>query len=261
MFRPLFSSSVWHSAVVLVIGAILAPGKRTVSSALRVMGRAHCSDYQNYHRVLSRANWSSRHASFILLRHLIAVFVPTGPLVMGLDDTIERRWGKRIGARGIYRDPVRSSDSHFVKTSDLRWLSLMLLVPIPWANRTWALPFLTVLAPSNRYHHSRHLRHKRLTDWGRQMLKQVRRWVPTRAIVVVTGSSFATFKLLWALSHMNQPIHMVSRLRLDAELFQPAPPRRPKQIGRPRKVGQRLPSLKSLMDNPHLPWQSMTMLD
>jgi len=81
--------------------------------------------------VLSRAVWSSRKASQILLRHLIVVFAPTGVLVMGLDDTIERRRGKRIAAKGIYRDPVRSSDSHLVKASGLRWLSLMLLVPIP----------------------------------------------------------------------------------------------------------------------------------
>lgn len=101
---------------------------------------------------------------------------------MGLDDTIERRRGKRIAAKGIYRDPVRSSDSHLVKASGLRWLSLMLLVPIPWAQRVWALPFLTVLAPSQRYHQQRNHRHKQLTDWARQMVRQVRRWVPTRAI-------------------------------------------------------------------------------
>ncbi|MGG6265271.1 hypothetical protein ACQ4M3_13675 [Leptolyngbya sp. AN03gr2] len=76
------------------------------------------------------------------------MFAPAGVLVLGIDDTIERRWGQRIAARGIYRDPVRSSRSHMVKASGLRWLSLMLLVPIPWANRVWALPFLTVLSPA-----------------------------------------------------------------------------------------------------------------
>lgn len=261
LFSPLFSDSVWRSAVVLVSGAILAPGKRTVSAVLRVMGLAHLTGYQNYHRVLNRAVWSSRKASFILLRHLIAVFGPTGPLVMGLDDTIERRWGKRIEARGIYRDPVRSSDSHLVKASGLRWLSLMLLVEIPWAQRTWALPFLTVLSPSKRYHQSHQQRHKRLTDWGRQMLKQVRRWVPRRAIVLVADSSFATFELLWSLSQLREPVHRVTRLRLDAELFNPAPPRRPGQMGRPRKVAQRLPGLKTLLNDPHTQWHSIVVSD
>ena len=81
---------------------------------------------------------------------LIAAFAPTGPVVLGVDDTIARRRGKRIRAKGIYRDPVRSSKDHFVKASGLRWLSLMLLAPIPWAKRVWALPFLTALAPSER---------------------------------------------------------------------------------------------------------------
>jgi len=82
-----------------------------------------------------------------LLDLLVVAFAPKGPVVLGIDDTIERRCGKRIAAKGIYRDPVRSSRGHFVKASRLRWLSLMLLAPAPWAERVWALPFLTALAP------------------------------------------------------------------------------------------------------------------
>jgi hypothetical protein len=111
--------------------------------------------FQNYHRVLNRAAWSSREASGLLLVLLVHTCAPFGPLVLGLDDTLERRRGGRIKAKGIYRDPVRSIHSHFVKASGLRWLCLMLLVPIPWAGRVWALPFLMVLAPSERYHQER----------------------------------------------------------------------------------------------------------
>ena len=225
------------------------------------MGLSQDCHYQSYHRVLNRAVWSSLAASRILLIHLLAVFAPTGPLVMGLDDTIERRRGAKIAAKGVYRDPVRSSDSHFVKASGLRWLSLQLLVPIPWAQRVWALPFLTVLAPSARYHQQQGRRHKRLTDWARQLLKQVRRWLPTRAVVIVADSSFAVLALLDALVRLPQPIHMVTRLRLDAQLYRPAPLRLPGTLGRPRKVGQRLPPLKALVDNPYTPWQSVVVAD
>ena len=128
LFAPLFRKSVWEASLILMIGAILAPGKRTVSAILRVMGLGQERNYQTYYRVLNRAVWSSLKASRILLVHLMAVFAPVGPLVMGIDDTIERRRGRRIAAKGIYRDPVRSSDSHFVKTSGLRWLCLMLLL-------------------------------------------------------------------------------------------------------------------------------------
>jgi hypothetical protein len=143
-FASLFSKRTWRSALVLIGGAILAPGKRTVSAGLQVMGLSQEQHFQTYHRVLNRAVWSSRKASRILLNQLIATFVPTGVLVVGIDDTIERRKGKRITAKGSYRGPVRSSDSHFVKASWLRWLSLMLLVEINWAQRVWALPCFTV---------------------------------------------------------------------------------------------------------------------
>ena len=153
-FAPLFYHRSWRPAEVLLIGAILAPGRRTVASLLRICGLRRERHFVNYHRVLNRAAWSPLLASRLLLRLLIETFAPNGPVVLGLDDTIERRRGKRIAARGIYRDPVRSSHGHFVKASGLRWLSVMLLVPIPWAERIWALPFLTALAPSERHNRS-----------------------------------------------------------------------------------------------------------
>src|SRR4051794_41375185 len=157
---------------------------------------------------------------------LIAVFAPSGPVLLGIDDTIERRRGKRISAKGIYRDPVRSSKGHFVKASGLRWLSLMLLVPIPWAGRVWALPFLTALAPSERYNQARGCRHKKLTDWARQLVLQARRWMPERTLLLVADSSFAALELLASL--VQQDVTCITRLRLDAALYTPAPPRQPK---------------------------------
>ena len=137
-FAPLFFNRSWQHARVLLLGAILVPGTRTVARLLRINGLAAEPHFVNYHRVLNRAAWSPRAASQVLLRLLVSAFVPRGPVVLGLDDTIERRRGRRIAAKGIYRDPVRSSHGHFVKASGLRWLSLMLLAPIPWAGRIWA---------------------------------------------------------------------------------------------------------------------------
>ncbi len=149
-YRDCFTAPVWNHVLVLVAGAVLAPGKRTVSQALRVMGLAASPGFARYHEVLSRARWSARIVARKLLGQVLDTFLPMGEVVIGIDDTIERRWGPKIKARGIYRDPVRSSHGHFVKASGLRWLSLMVMVPIPWAGRRWALPFLTVLAPSAR---------------------------------------------------------------------------------------------------------------
>jgi len=150
VFVKHFSPQVWTHAQVLVTGAILARGQRTVTAVLRVMGLKDECHFVNYHRVLNRAVWSALAVSGTWLGLLLLTFAPTGTVVIGGDDTIERRRGEAIKAKGIYRDPVRSSKRHFVKASGLRWVRVMLLVPIPFAQRVWALPFLTVLAPSER---------------------------------------------------------------------------------------------------------------
>src|ERR671911_2948560 len=140
----------WRHAELLPIGAVLAPGKRTVTSLPRILGLSRERRFTNYHRVLNRAAWDARAAARLLLGLLVAAFAPDGPVLLGIDDTVERRRGRRIRAKGIYRDPVRSSKGHFVKASGLRWLGLMLLTSIPWAGRVRAWPFLTVRAPSER---------------------------------------------------------------------------------------------------------------
>jgi hypothetical protein len=256
-FAPLFRERSWRHAEVLLIGAILVPGQRTVTSILRITGLCRERRFVNYHRVLNRAAWSGRAAARVLLGLLLDAFAPRGPVILGLDDTIERRRGKRIGAKGIYRDPVRSSHGHFVKASGLRWLGLMLLVPVPWAGRVWALPFLTALAPSERYCRERGLRRKKLTDWGRQLVLQARRWMPGRPLVLVADSGFSALEFLAAL--LRQEVICVTRLRLDAALYGPAPPRRPGAVGRPRTKGARLPTLAEVLANGGTPWQRLAV--
>jgi hypothetical protein len=260
-FAPIFTKRLWLHIQVLLVGGILVPGQRTVAAVLRVMGLGDDVHFQNYHRVLNRAVWSSLAISQVLLGLLISTFAAAGTVVMGLDDTIERRRGAKIRAKGIYRDPVRSSHGHFVKASGLRWLSLMLLAPIPWAKRVWALPFLTVLAPSERYYACSPRAHKKLTDWARQALLLVRRWLPQRALVFVADSSFAVIALLERMRRLKNPICMVTRFRLDAALYEPAPERKPGQKGRPRKKGARLPKLEQRLQDEKTAWQRVTIQD
>jgi hypothetical protein len=260
-FATIFTKRLWQRVQVLVIGAILAPSERTVAAVLRTMGLSGDRHFQNYHRVLNRAIWSGLEASRVLLGWLIHAFAAFGPVVMGLDDTVERRRGAKIKAKGIYRDPVRSSRSHMVKASGLRWLSLMLLVPIPWAQKVWALPFMTVLAPSERYYQNMKRRHKKLTDWARQMILQVRRWLRQRYVVIVADSGYAVIELLGYLSQGAHPVCMITRFRLDVALYEPAPPRHAGQKGRPRKKGKRLPTLKRVLEDPQSAWQRVTFQD
>lgn len=255
-FRPVFHRCTWVKVQVLWVGAILAPGKRTVTSALRAVGLADDPGFSKYHQVLNRAVWSSRRASQVLLTLLLEVLAHgSGPLVFGIDETIERRWGAKIQARGIYRDAVRSSQSHFVKASGLRWVSLMWLTQVPWAQRIWALPFLTVLAPSERYYKDKVRSHKKLTDWARQMIYQLRRWLPKCELVVVEDNSYAVLDLLHACQQLANPVTLVTRLRLDAALYEPAPSYSGQ--GRPRKKGSRLPTLAALLKADTTQWVEM----
>jgi hypothetical protein len=255
-FASAFTAPTLRGVLVLIAGAILAPGRRTVTSALSIMGLREIATFTTFHRVLNRNRWAPRDLARRLLHQLVETFVPAGPVVIAIDETIERRWGARIKARGIYRDPVRSSHGHFVRASGLRWISLMLLAPIPWAGRVWALPFLTVLAPSERYAHERRQRHKLLTDWARQMLLQVARWLPERQIIVVADMSYAAIELLEA---VRRHLTVVTRLRLDARLFDPPPVRPPGQKGRPRVSGPLQPTLAQRLSDPTTRWRRITV--
>src|SRR4051794_23490361 len=227
-------------ALVLVAGAVLAPGRRTVAAMLRVVGLGQVPTFTNYHRVLNRNRWSGRAVARRLLHLLLATFAPEGPVVIGIDETIERRWGARIRARGIYRDPVRSSRGHFVKTSGLRWITVMLLAPVPWAGRVWALPLLAALAPSERFAREHGRRHKTLTDRARQLLLLVARWLPGRRLGAVADSSYAAIELLAAVPARPPAAPPAGPWRRPAAVHQrppgAAPP--PGCSPRPRRAGR-----------------------
>jgi len=253
-FLDLFTRPTWPNVLVLLAGVVLAPGRRTVTTALHILGRDRDPDFCTFHRILNRAAWSSRAAAKQLLMLLIKAFVPAGaPVIIGLDDTIERRWGPKISARGIYRDPVRSSKGHFVKASGLRWLSAMLLVRVRWADRIMALPFLTMLAPSKRFFANKSRAPKTLLDWARQAALQIHRWLPERYVVMVGDSAFAAIEFLAA---VRNHVCVVTRLRLDASLFD-FPPTKRKGPGRRPIKGKRLKKLSAILNDRKVSWQRL----
>ena len=263
-FATLFRTPAWRKAQVLLAGAVLAPGRRTVASALRVMGLGGDRNYARYHHVLNRAAWSPLQAARILLNLLVRCLDQgDGPLVFGIDETVERRGGPKISARGIYRDAVRSSRSYPVKVSGLRWVCLMWLGHIPWPGRYWALPFLTVPAPSERYFRQRGRTPKSSpagpVRWscnsgaGRPAVPW--RWWETAATPSPCRGTGQALDLLHFCQSLPQPVTFITRLRLDAGLYGPAPARLPGQNGRPRVKGRRLPTLKELIDHSGVAWE------
>ena len=257
-FSFAFRKDVWPKVKLLIVGAIICPGSRTICNLLRSVGLRWERNFPKYHRVLSQDKWSAKKLSQVLLRLLVNCFVPKGEaLVFGLDDTIERRWGSKINKRGIYRDPVRSSKSHFVKCSGLRWLSLMILTPLPWLKPgvCWGLPILTVLCPSERFYTKLGKRAKKLTDWAGQILSWLSRQnlYLQRSIYLTGDGSFATYELLMHAQSLG--IGMIARMKLNARLFHLAPTQQPKTKRGPKPLkGNRLLCMQKRLTDKRIKW-------
>ena len=217
-----FSPRCRAQAAALAVGALLAIGPRTVTNILRVLGLAGRADFSTFHRVLSRNTWSGLALARPLTRALVRVFAPAGPVVVGLDHTLERRRGPKVRPAAHYYDPVRSSRGRTVTTRGLRWASVMLLGEVPFVRRVWALPMLSALIPGKAFCQALGRRYRPVTAWALSLLRIVRRWLPGRALVAVMDGEFASLALLRAL---GPAMTVVSRLRLDARLFDPPAPR------------------------------------
>ena len=261
-FSIVFRKDVWGKAQILLLGAIICPGSRTVCNLLRSVGLRWEKNFPKFHRFLSCDKWSSKKLSEVLLNLLVSAFIKEGEaLVFGIDDTIERRWGRKISKRGIYRDPVRSSKSHFVKCSGLRWLSLMLLSPLPWLEKGiyWALPVLTVLCPSERYYTKKGKSVKKLTTWAVQIMSWLsRRCSAMNRPVFLTGDgSFATLELF--LHAQRLKIGMIARMKMNARLFDLPPKNYPKNKRGPiPPVGERIQSMSNRLIDKNTAWKSVT---
>jgi hypothetical protein len=245
---------VWCHAQLLLLGAILAPGARTVTASWRVMGLAMERRFTTDHRVVNRASWSALQASRMLLGWLITRLAPPGaPMVLGADDTLERRSGRQITATGCDRAAVRSTKKHVIRCVGLTWVVMMLLVPVPWARRVWALPCLTALGRPAETAMPR--RHTTSVDWVRQMMRPVRRWLPERQRVLVVDGGFAAVSL--ALACVKSQVAMVSRLRRDAALYHPPGPQLAGKRGPKPLKGKRQRRLQAWAERTDTPWETM----
>jgi hypothetical protein len=259
-FAGIFTAPTFLLGVVLLYGAILCPGRRTVSAALRVMGLADERHFTNYHRVLNRARWSMWLASKVLLALLVAHFVPAGlPVVLLIDETLERRKGAKIKYKGWFRDAVRSSATYVNKSLGIRWLVVALLVRVPWSQRLWALPFLAVPVLSPKTSARLKKRHRTVIEWAGIVIDRIRRWQPDRPIALVGDGTYAAHPLIARCQRMGRPVTLVSRLRLDAALYDaPGPQPKGKRGPKPKK-GARQPSLQAHLHDPSSAWATITL--
>ena len=197
--QSLFSAPTWRKVQRLLIGTLLARGRRTITAALRHTGQGDTPSFSLYHHVLNRARWSALKGSRRLLALLVQTFgAAGGSLTFVIDETLERRWGPRLKKRGHYRDSLASSRKRAVTTSGLRWIVLALVITPPWNRRCWALPILSVPAPTPGVSERLGLRHKTIAQWARQMIRVVRRWLPHAAITVLGDQAYSVVELAQA---------------------------------------------------------------
>ena len=254
-FAVLFSRPVWKNALTLIIGTILCRGKRTVCAALRIMGLSNETSFAKYHHVLNRVEWSPLLAAKILLGMLVSMIGSGNPLVMFIDETLERRKGAKIKAKGYYRDAVRSSKKIVVKSSGLKWLSLAISWRFPFSKRHLALPFMTVLEPSIKSDKIANKRHKTTLKWTIQMLMQVVRWLKNTPIILVGDGGFACGELAWRCLKLK--ICLITRLKINARLYDFPPEDKPGKRGRKKAKGAKLFSFKEMVGMPDLGWKDI----
>ena len=258
-FAPAFTARTFPRALVLLYGAILAVGPRTVAAALRAVGRGHDPGFCTYHRLLNRARWSPLVLSRLLLGLLVATcLAPDVPLLLVIDETLERRRGRKLAWRGWFRDPVRSGAGKPVLSQGVRWLSVALLVPVPWGTRPWACPFLTVpvLAPATSAKLGKP--HRTTIDRAQTLVRLVRRWQPGRDVVLIGDGGFAATPFGHACRAAGRTA-LVTRLRLDAALYDPPPPPVSGKRGPKPKKGPRQPALKARLADPATAWRTETV--
>ena len=177
-FSCCFTAPAFSKVVTLVCGVILSPGRRTVASALRAVGLASDRSFGNHHRLLSRDRWSAISASKILLSLLLDEFLPLDqPVDIVADETLERRRGKRIAYKGLFRDAVRSTQTNVVTAFGVRWLCLSVLVPVPWSKRRWALPFFGLPVCSEKNCAKRNRVYRGSAGLTLESLIKIRRWL------------------------------------------------------------------------------------
>ena len=256
-FSVLFSRSSWQTGLTLLLGAILCKGRRTVTGILRTIGLSQGSGFSKYHRILNSLEWSAKRGSAILLKILLKMTGEERPVIL-IDETLERRKGKKIRAKGYYRDAIRSSKSRVVNTTGLKWLIMALSFRFNFAKRAFALPFFTVLEPSEKSTKKQGKQHKTSLDWSVQMVLQLVRWAPAIAFILVGDGGFACAKLAWTCLKHN--IALVSRLKMNARIYAIPEETPASKRGRKPKKGARLVSFKEMLKMENLPWEEVEIV-
>lgn len=251
-FSKIFSNKrSWALASFLFVPLILAKGGRTVCRLIRFAGLKGERSFDKYHKLLNRANWNMIEGSKILLQIILSRCSAHETIYIAIDEHLERRRGSKIKAIGCYRDAVLSTKRRKVKSFGLKWMSVALLKSFSWSKNIFALPFLTVLTRSQEGDRRLGKRHKSTTDWMCQIVKQIKKWLGNKRIVIITDGGLNSVEM--ALTTLKCGMHWITRLPCNARLYD-FPSIQPGR-GRPRVRGAQLEKPCAMLAHNDLPWK------
>jgi hypothetical protein len=246
-FAVAFTVPTFRHVQVLVSGTLLASGRRTVAAALRAVGLGDERRFTTYHRVLNRGVWSALVLSRVLLDLLVRTFLASdAPLELVVDGTLERRRGRKLAWKGRFHDAARSQSGHVITSDGIHWVCVMLLVSVPWSRRRWALPFLAIPTFTPATSAKLGKRHRTAPERTEGLIRLIRRWQPDRTIHLVGDSGFAVLRFAHVCGAVR--VRLISRLVLNAQLYDPPRVRPTSTPGVKPKKGPRQPKLVDRLD-------------
>jgi DDE superfamily endonuclease len=246
-FAPVFTHPTFRRSLVLLAGAILTPGRRTVANLLRTAGAFAPGHISSYRRVLSQGRWSMVQLGCVLARQVVALLPDDVSIVLVGDDTVVAHPGPHVYGKARHRDPVRSSHAFTAWRYGHKWVVLSVLVRFPFANRPWALPVLAALYHSEEDDRRERHPHRTPAQHMVRLLRLMLRWFPARRLVFVGDSAYGTHEVARFCHRHRQRLTLVSKLHAEANLFGPPPPYGGK--GRPRVKGDRLAKPREAVAN------------
>lgn len=239
-FSVAFTRPTFQRVVVLILGAVLCVRQRTVTAMLRAVGPLAWGHWSDFHRVLCCRVWSCWPLGRVLAALVLELTPPDQPVVCPADDTTPQHKGKRVYGKGRHHDACRSTRSHMVWVWGHKWVVLAINVKFAFASRPWALPVLCALYRPAELNRAEGHRHKTPPHLARQLMATLTHWFPRRKFVMAGDGGYASHDLARFCHRHRRHITLVSRFHPDANLYGPAPTRRPGQTGRPRLKGRKL---------------------
>jgi hypothetical protein len=236
---PVFTEPTARRFLVLLAAAILPRGRHTIANLLRTVGTLAPGHRTSYQRVLSAAQWSSLQLACAFTRFLVRRWLPTGPILLVGDDTVEGHPGPHVDGKARHRDPVRSTPTDTAWKYGHRGVVLAVLVRFPGTARPWALPVLVDLYRSPELDRQRRRPHRTPPQRMRCLLRVLLGWFPERSWVFVGDGNDGTHELARFGHRHRDHLAMISKFHPMANLVEPPP--RYAGLGRPRVKGEPLP--------------------